>query len=243
MSSLGNTDLLERHLVAFFASRSVTSEAESRCIAWAESICNTDSVVISGFHSPLEKKILNILLEHKHPVALFLGRAMYKRIPAEYQKAIDEGRMLIDSTTMDVYAKALRLTVDEYERFRAADAEKIRQMGVKIKDLQAAAKHQLEVAAPINAVIRDTVFIRDTVPVIQQKVEMVSPHIQLDAVIDNDSLKGDIRLPVTLQQTVWVEYKRKCLFWKKVKAIHQTISSDNPYVDIKYSKYIQIDKK
>ena len=138
---------------------------------------------------------------------------------------------------MAVDAKALRLTIDEYERFRAADAEKIRQMGVKIKDLQAAAKHQLKVAAPINAVIRDTV------PVIQQKVEMVSPHIQLDAVIDNDSLKGDIRLPVTLQQTVWVEYKRKCLFWKKVKAIHQTISSDNPYVDIKYSEYIQIDKK
>lgn len=97
MSSLGNTDLLERHLVAFFASRSVTPEAESRCIAWAESICNTDSVVISGFHSPLEKKILNVLLEHKHPVALFLGRAMYKRIPAEYQEAIDEGRMLIDT--------------------------------------------------------------------------------------------------------------------------------------------------
>lgn len=97
MSSLGNTDLLERHLVAFFASRSVTPEAESRCIAWAESICNTDSVVISGFHSPLEKKVLNILLEHKHPVVLFLGRAMYKRIPAEYQEAIDEGRMLIDT--------------------------------------------------------------------------------------------------------------------------------------------------
>ena len=97
MSSLGNTDLLERHLVAFFASRSVTPEAESRCIAWAESICNTDSVVISGFHSPLEKKVLNILLKHKHPVALFLGRAMYKRIPAEYQEAIDEGRMLIDT--------------------------------------------------------------------------------------------------------------------------------------------------
>lgn len=53
-----------------------------------------------------------------------------------------------------------------------------------------------------NSRTDDTVFIRDTVPVIQQKVEMVSPHIQLDAVIDNDSLKGDIRLPVTLQQTV-----------------------------------------
>ena len=97
MDSLGNTDLWERHLVAFFASRSVTPEAESRCIAWAESMCKTDSVVISGFHSPLEKRVLRLLLEHKHPVILFLGRATYKRIPVEYQEAIEERRMLIVS--------------------------------------------------------------------------------------------------------------------------------------------------
>ena len=82
MSSIGNTDLWERHLVAFFASRTVTPETESRCIAWAEEICKTDFVVISGFHSPLEKSVLKVLLEHKHPVALCLGRTMYKRIPA-----------------------------------------------------------------------------------------------------------------------------------------------------------------
>ena len=97
MDSLGNTDLWERHLVAFFASRSVTPEAENRCIAWAKSMCKTDSVIISGFHSPLEKRVFCLLLEHKHPVILFLGRAMYKRIPTEYQEAIGEGRMLIVS--------------------------------------------------------------------------------------------------------------------------------------------------
>ena len=64
-------------------------------------MCETDSVIISGFHSPLEKRVLKLLLERKHPVALFLGRAMYKRIPAEYQEAIDDGRMLID-TVRDV---------------------------------------------------------------------------------------------------------------------------------------------
>ena len=148
---------------------------------------------------------------------------------------IDGDRELVDNDSMFLFvlwvsSRSLSLLV----RVR---------FGVKIKDLQAAAKHQVEVAAPINAVIRDTVFIRDTIPVVQQKVEMVSPHIQLDAVIDNDSLNGDIRLPVTLQQTVWVEYKRKCLFLKKVKAIHQTISSDNPYIEIKYTEYIQIDNE
>ena len=181
-----------------------------------------------------------VFFQYKLSARLSDERDRYKQNNTALLSDIE--RMQIDSTTMAVDAKALRLTIDEYERFRAADAEKIRQMGIKIKNLQAVAKHNLEVAAPINAVIRDTVFIRDTVQVVQQKVEMASPHIQLDAVIDNDTLRGDIRLPVTLQQTVWVEYKRKCLFWKKVKAIHQTISSDNPYVDIKYSEYIQIEK-
>ena len=182
-----------------------------------------------------------VFTQFKHAAKLSDERDRYKQNNTALLSDIE--RIKVDSTTMAVDAKALRLTIDEYERFRAADAEKIRQMGIKIKNLQAVARHNLEVAAPINAVIRDTVFIRDTVQVVQQKVEMASPHIQLDAVIDNDTLRGDIRLPVTLQQTVWVEYKRKCLFWKKVKAIHQTISSDNPYVDIKYSEYIQIEKK
>lgn len=182
-----------------------------------------------------------VFIQFKHAAKLSDERDRYKQNNTALLSDIE--RIKIDSTTMAVDAKALRLTIDEYERFRAADAEKIRQMDIKIKNLQEVAKHNLEVAAPINAVIRDTVFIRDTVQVVQQKVEMASPHIQFDAVIDNDTLRGDIRLPVTLQQSVWVEYKRKCLFWKKVKAIHQTISSDNPYVDIKYSEYIQIDKR
>ena len=181
-----------------------------------------------------------VFFQYKLSARLSDERDRYKQNNTALLSDIE--RMQIDSTTMAVDAKALRLTIDEYGRFRAADAEKIRQMGIKIKNLQAVAKHNLEVAAPINAVIRDTVFIRDTVQVVQQKVEMASQHIQLDAVIENDTLRGDIRLPVTLQQTIWVEYKRKCLFWKKVKAIHQTISSDNPYVDIKYSEYIQIEK-
>ena len=96
-SYLGNPELLDRYLVAFFASRETPEDVAKRACQWAEMICQTDKVVISGFHSPVEKEVLRILLEHKHPVVLFLGRAMYKRIPAEYQEAIDEGRMLIDT--------------------------------------------------------------------------------------------------------------------------------------------------
>ena len=150
-------------------------------------------------------------------------------------------RMRIDSTTLAVDVEGLRLTVDEYKRFRAQDAETIKKLGVKIKNLEAAAKHQLEVGGPIDAAVKDTVIIRDTVPLLRQKVEMITPHIQLAGMIEDSRLKGQIRVPVTLNQAIWVEYKG-WWFWKRVKAIHQSISSDNPYVDIKYTEYIQMQK-
>ena len=94
---LGNTSLLDRYLVAFFASRSSTAEIAERALRWAEDICQTDKVVISGFHSPLEKEVLRVLLEHKHPVIIALGRALYKRVPSNLQTAFDEGRLLFVS--------------------------------------------------------------------------------------------------------------------------------------------------
>ena len=132
------------------------------------------------------------------------------------------------------------LQTADYKRLRAEDAEKIRRLGVKVKNLEAAARHEIEITGPIDAVVRDTVVIRDTVPILRQKVEMITPHIQLAGLIENGRLKGEIRVPVTLRQAVWVEYKG-WWFWRRVKAIHQTIAGDNPYVDIRYSEYIRIE--
>lgn len=148
----------------------------------------------------------------------------------------------IDSATMATDVKRILMTSDEFERYRAEDAAKIKQMGIKIKNLEAAAKHQLEVNAPIAAQMRDSIIIRDTVPMVIKTVSMNTPHLKLTGTIENDSLVGSIHLPVTLRQAVWIEYKRRWLFWKKVKAVHQTITSDNPHVQITYSEYITIQK-
>ncbi len=155
----------------------------------------------------------------------------------------DITRRRLDSATMATDVKSLRLTVDELERYRAADAAKIKQMGVKIKNLQAAAKHEINIDAPIKAAVRDSVIIRDSVASAVQRVWMENPFIRLQGVIAGDSLVGSVQLPVTIRQAVWIEYKRRWLFWKKVKAVHQTITSDNPYVEIKYSEYITIQKR
>lgn len=150
-------------------------------------------------------------------------------------------RIQADSSTMALDIKTPTMSLDEYKRFRAEDEEKIKKLGIRIKDLEATAKHNVEVDAPIDAEIKDSVMIRDTVPVFLKAVKMDTPYLKINGIIENDRLTGKINLPVTLNQAFWIEYKHKFLWWRwKVKAIHQTISSDNPYVEIKYSEYIKI---
>ena len=64
----------------------------------------------------------------------------------------------------------------------------------KSKNLEAAARHEIEITGPIDAVVRDTVVIRDTVPILRQKVEMITPHIQLAGLIENGRLKESVCL-------------------------------------------------
>lgn len=156
----------------------------------------------------------------------------------------DVERIQLDSTRMAVDVKALRLTVSEFEEYRLQDAALIRRLGIRVKDLEAAARHRLLVEASIVAPVRDSVIVRDTVFVPVKSVEMVNPHIDFRGVIEDSVLTADVRIPVTLNQAVFVEYRRRFLWWRwKVAGVHQTITSDNPYVEIEYSEYIKIDKK
>ena len=154
----------------------------------------------------------------------------------------DVERIQIDSTRMALDVKTLRLTVSEFEEYRAQDAKLIRQLGARVKDLEAAARHQLLVEAQIVAPVKDSVIIRDTVFVPVKSVEMVNPHIDFRGVIEDSVLTADVRIPVTLNQAVFVEYKHRFLWWRwKMKGVRQFITSDNPYVEIEYSEYIKIE--
>ena len=91
----GNPALLGRRKVAFFASRVVSPAVEEQALRWAEACCATDRVVISGFQSPLEKSVFELLLKSRHPVIWALGRALYRRYPPTVEEALAEQRILI----------------------------------------------------------------------------------------------------------------------------------------------------
>ena len=97
MDLSGNKGLLDRYLVAFFASRTAPPEALDLAKRWAHEIAQTDKIVISGFHSPIERAVLDILLANGCSVVVALGRSLYRKIPAHLQSAYDENRVLFVS--------------------------------------------------------------------------------------------------------------------------------------------------
>ena len=54
--------------------------------------------MISGFHSPIEKECLCILLRGTSPIIVCPARSLPCRIPPEWRAPISEGRMLVIST-------------------------------------------------------------------------------------------------------------------------------------------------
>lgn len=92
---LGNMKLLEQNIVAYFCSQHYRPKAIMTTYDWAYSLSNR--VVVSTFHSPLERDVLSILIKQKVPVIIMLPRRMYRRVPEQFQQALDEGRILFIS--------------------------------------------------------------------------------------------------------------------------------------------------
>ena len=84
----------------------------------------------------------------------------------------------IDSAMMASTIQVLNLSVDEYKKYRAKDVATIKKLGVRIKDLEAIGRHDVEVNAPLDAPVKDTAVIRDTVKVIVKTVKMDTPYIK-----------------------------------------------------------------
>ena len=57
------------------------------------------ATVVSGFHSPVEKECLRILLRGEQPIIICLARAFGKiRLLSDWRRALESGRLLLVST-------------------------------------------------------------------------------------------------------------------------------------------------
>lgn len=140
--------------------------------------------------------------------------------------------------------QALRLRCGEYEELLAADAEKIRAMGIKIRRLESAAKSVVATDVAIKAPLRDTVFIRDTLRQVDtlRLFRWNDSWVTVDGVISADSVECRVQSVDTLHQIVH-RIPRRFLFIKfGTKALRQEIVSSNPHSKIVFTEYIKIER-
>ncbi len=95
---LGKKDLLNLPLLAIFSSAKCPASSILKAHDYAREIRNRETGVISGFHAPAEKEVLEVLLKGTCPIVVVLGRRLEgARIPAAWKAEIKKGRMLVIS--------------------------------------------------------------------------------------------------------------------------------------------------
>jgi len=123
---LGNTELLTLPKTAFLASGTIPPDVVLRCYDWATG--EHEGCVVSGFSSKLEQDVLHFLLKAKTPVIMVLARRMYREIPEELKAPLEQGRLLIISTSTAV--RQSRTTALARNRYICEMADHIMMVGV-----------------------------------------------------------------------------------------------------------------
>jgi predicted Rossmann fold nucleotide-binding protein DprA/Smf involved in DNA uptake len=123
---VGPSASLALSLTAFFCSKGTPGATILKAFDQAAAWRDAGRCVVSGFHSPLEKQCLDILLRGKQPIVMALARGVgVLRLPAPQRRAIDDGRLTIispfDSTEKRITADLAR----QRNRFVAALAGEV----------------------------------------------------------------------------------------------------------------------
>jgi predicted Rossmann fold nucleotide-binding protein DprA/Smf involved in DNA uptake len=95
LKALGNLDLLACPKTALFCSARcpghVILPAYDQAAKWRDE----GRCVISGFHSPVERECLGVLLRGKQPIIICPARSLPARLPTEWAKPLADSRLLV----------------------------------------------------------------------------------------------------------------------------------------------------
>lgn len=93
---LGQAEAIPVKAMAFLCSINCPGSIMIKAQDYANQLVKKNVAVISGFHSPIEKEVLRVLLRGKQPIVIILARSIKGfRIPSEWRPHIDSGRLLV----------------------------------------------------------------------------------------------------------------------------------------------------
>ena len=143
--------------------------------------------------------------------------------------------------------QSLELTLKEYERFRADDAELIRSLKQRNRDLAAVNKTQSQTIIDLRAVPRDTVvLVRDSILTPAVAVHCGDAWFDFDGILTADQFTGKLTNRDSLLLAETVKYKRFLGFlWKtrRVQDRQLDVVSKNPHTEIMGIEHVVIERK
>jgi predicted Rossmann fold nucleotide-binding protein DprA/Smf involved in DNA uptake len=96
LHALGNTRQLDACRLALFCSIKCPGELILKLFDLAKELRDKEVGVISGFHAPMDKECLDILLRGKGPIVWCPARSIESmKLSRDRKKAIEQGRLLI----------------------------------------------------------------------------------------------------------------------------------------------------
>lgn len=121
--ALGNLKILRKPLLGFLCSVRCPGDAILRTYDAARALRDAGIPVIGGFHSPMEKECLAMLLKGTQPVVICPARSIQgMRIPTLWRKHIDDGRLLVASVFPSEQKRVTTELAERRNRFVAAMA-------------------------------------------------------------------------------------------------------------------------
>jgi predicted Rossmann fold nucleotide-binding protein DprA/Smf involved in DNA uptake len=94
--TIGDRTLLNQPVLALWCSSQCPGDVIVRLYDLARSLRDADIPVIGGFHSPMEKECLDLLLPGTQPIVICPARGIERmRVPAKWRTPLQEGRILV----------------------------------------------------------------------------------------------------------------------------------------------------
>lgn len=145
-----------------------------------------------------------------------------------------------------VRLESLNLKLKEFKKYRADDAELIKSLRLRNRDLQSVVSAQSRTIIEMGSPVRDTVLVSDSSRTHAKAITYRSKWIDLDGIIDtSDMFKCRITSRDSLLVVSSVKYKRFLGFlWKtrKIEDRQVDIVSKNPCTQIIGSEFIEIER-
>lgn len=142
----------------------------------------------------------------------------------------------------------LELKLSEFEKYRASDAELIKTLQTKNRELEAVTTAQMETITQLRGTVRDSIVYLpgDTTKTVLKCVDISDPWFSLNGCTTPDgTFSGTFVNRDSILIVATVQYKRFLNFlWKtnKVKNREIDIISKNPHTKIIGVEYIEIEK-